>query len=87
MKHRNEATVQQLANDTSVFLRKIFDKRVLGPDTPPIGRIQNMFIRKIILKVELNANLNDARQRLRQLQAYLLEQPKYKSAQFYFDVD
>ena len=87
MKHRNEATVQQLANDTSVFLRKIFDKRVLGPDTPPIGRIQNMFIRKIILKVELNANLNDARQRLRQLQAYLLEQPQYKSAQFYFDVD
>ncbi|MBO5660289.1 MAG: primosomal protein N' [Bacteroidaceae bacterium] len=87
MKHRKEETVQQLAQDTATFLRRIFDKRVLGPDTPPVGRIQNMFIRKIILKVELNAPLNEARKRLKQLQAYLLEQPKYKSAQFYFDVD
>jgi primosomal protein N' (replication factor Y) len=87
MKHRNETTVHQLAKDTADFLRKIFGRRVLGPDTPPIGRIQNMFIRKIILKVELKANLSEARQRLKQLQTYLLEQPQYKSAQFYFDVD
>lgn len=46
-----------------------------------------MHIRKIILKVELQAPMCEARLRLRQLQAHLLAQPAYKSAQFYYDVD
>ena len=87
MKHRNERVLDQLAADAARFMRQVFGNRVLGPDTPPVGRIQQMHIRKIILKVELTAPMTEARQRLRQLQGHLLSQPAYKSAQFYYDVD
>ena len=87
LKHRDERVLDALAADTACFMRQVFGERVLGPDTPPIGRIQQMHIRKIILKVELQAPMHEARLRLRQLQAHLLAQPAYKSAQFYYDVD
>lgn len=87
MKHRDEHVLDRLAADTVFFMRQVFGERVLGPDTPPVGRIQQMHIRKIILKVELGAPMQQARQRLRQLQAHLLSQPAYKAAQFYFDVE
>ncbi len=87
MKHRDERVLDQLAADTARFMSQVFGQRVLGPDTPPVGRIQQMHIRKIILKVELGAPIQEARQRLRQLQAHLLSQPAYKSALFYYDVD
>jgi len=87
MKHRDENVLEQLATSTAHYMRQIFGERVLGPDTPVIGRIQQMHIRKIILKIELNAPIQGARQRLRKLQDYLLSQPSFKSAQFYYDVD
>ncbi|MCQ2196595.1 MAG: primosomal protein N' [Bacteroidaceae bacterium] len=87
MKHRYESTLNGLAYELAMLLRKVFGERVLGPDTPPVARIQNLFIRKIVLKVELSANMQDVRNRLRQAQQYYLAQDKYKAAQIYFEVD
>lgn len=87
MKHRYESTLNGLAYEMVTLLRKIFGDRVLGPDTPPVGRVQSLFIRKLIIKVELNANMSEVRNRLRQVLAFYSSQDKYKSAQIYFDVD
>ena len=87
MKHRDAAAVERLASETATLLRQIFGERVLGPDAPAVARIQQMYIRKIILKIELQASMAEVRQRLRQTQQYILSLPAYKSAQFYFDVD
>ncbi len=87
MKHRHESVLNGLAYEMAVLLRKVFGARVLGPDTPPVARIQSLYIRKIVLKVELNANMAEVRNRLRQAQKYYLALEKYKAAQIYFDVD
>lgn len=87
MKHRYEGTLNGLAYDMAQLLRQVFGPRVLGPDTPPVARVQNLFIRKIVLKVELVANMADVRTRLREILQYYLKQDKYKSATIYFDVD
>ena len=87
LKHRDARTVDALARDMASLLRRVFGSRVLGPDTPPISRVQLLFIRKIVLKIETTASMAEARQRLRQLQAYLVQLPQYKSAQVYYDVD
>lgn len=87
LKHRDEHTVDSLSSDMTTLLRQIFGQRVLGPDTPPIARIQNMHIRKLILKIELTAPMAEARRRLRDVQQHLLSQPRYKSALVYYDVD
>ena len=87
MKHRYESTLNALAYEMAQVLRQVFGERVLGPDTPPVGRVQNLYIRKIMVKVELNLNLTEARVRLRQIEQHFLKQDRFKAAQVYFDVD
>ena len=87
LKHRDEDVVEKLSKDFAALLRQVFGERVLGPDTPPVGRVQLMHIRKLILKVELTAPMSAVRQRLVALQAQILTQAAYRSAQIYYDVD
>jgi primosomal protein N' (replication factor Y) len=68
-------------------MRQVFGHRVFGPDIPFVSRVQMLFIRKVILKIEYNVSQTEVRKRLRQIQKYLLDQPQYKSAQVYYDVD
>lgn len=87
MKHRDEQVLDLLSRDMAQTLQNAFHERVLGPDTPPIGRVQMMHIRKVLVKIELSVSLSKVRVYLRQVQKYLLAQPRYKAAQIYYDVD
>lgn len=87
MKHRDEQVLEHLAEEMSRMLRQVFGQRVLGPDMPPIARVQAMYIRKVCLKMELEANMAEVRRRLRDIQKYLLTRPEYKAAVMYYDVD
>ena len=87
LKHRNESVVDSLSKDFASLLGQVFGERVLGPDTPPVGRVQKMHIRKLILKMELSAPMSAVRERLLALQEQVLQMPGYRSAQVYYDVD
>jgi primosomal protein N' (replication factor Y) len=87
MKHRDERVLENLSRDYANLLKQIFGQRILGPDTPPIAKVQMMFIRKIIVKIELTASMAEARKRLREIQHYVTSLPQYKSALIYYDVD
>lgn len=87
MKHRHEDVVHRLSVDFAQVMRRVFGDRVLGPETPTVGRVQLMFIRKIVLKIELNAPLPEVRSRLRQISEYFQGHSDYKSAVIYYDVD
>ena len=87
MKHRDDRVLENLSRDYASMLKKVFGSRVLGPDTPPIAKVQMMFIRKIVVKIELTASVAEARKRLRQIQQYVTDLPQYKSALIYYDVD
>lgn len=87
LRHRDVRIVEQMARDMGALLRRQFGNRVLGPDTPAVSRVQLMYIRRLILKVEVTASMADARRRLRQLRDFLLQQKPYRSAQVVYDVD
>ncbi|MBQ9169821.1 MAG: primosomal protein N' [Bacteroidaceae bacterium] len=87
LKHRDEKVVESLSTDFASLLRQVFGERVLGPDTPPVSRVQMMHIRKLILKMELSAPMSAVRERLNTLQEQILNMPGYRSAQIYYDVD
>lgn len=87
MKHRHEDVVHRLSVAYATLMRQVFGQRVLGPETPPVGRVQMMYIRKVVLKLELTASLPEARSRLRQIATYFQGQDDYKSATIYYDVD
>lgn len=87
VKHRDERVVEKLSHELSALMRQVFAHRVMGPDTPFVSRVQLMYIRKVVLKLELSAPMNEARKRLAQIQRHLLSQPQYHSAQVYYDVE
>ena len=87
IKHKDESVLEHLAEEMANLLRQVFGHRVLGPDMPPIARVQTMYIRKVCLKLELGANMTEARRRLHEIQRYITGKPEYKSAVMYYDVD
>ena len=87
LKHRDEQLLDEAAHTMAERLRQHFGSRLLGPDKPPVARIQTLFIRKMMLKVEVSAPLSRARQLLLEVQKEILSDPRYKSLLVYYDVD
>ena len=85
--HRDFHTVEHLANQTAELLRKSLGSRVLGPDCPPVGRVQSMHIRKIMLKMQTTDNVARTRQLLQSIVGQVHSQPVANSLRVYFDVD
>jgi primosomal protein N' (replication factor Y) len=52
IKHRDFKTSSQAAFELSNNLRALFGARVLGPQEPVVKRISNMYLQRIILKME-----------------------------------
>ena len=87
LKNRNEQLLDLMAQTMLGKLRAVFGNRVLGPDKPPVARIQTLFIRKIIVKIEYNAPMARARELLVQVQKEMVAEDRFKSLIVYYDVD
>ena len=87
LKNKNAALLEQMARVMTEKLRAVFGQRVWGPADPPVARVQLLYIKKIIVKVEVNAPMNRARDLLRQVQREMLMDERFKSLIVYYDVD
>ncbi len=87
LKHRDETLLHELALRYTALLREVFGTRVLGPDNPPVARIQSLYIRKVVLKMELTASMPKVKEILRQLYENMLVDDRFKSVVLYYDVD
>ena len=87
LKNRNETLLDLMAQTMASKLRSVFGSRVLGPDKPPVARVQTLFIRKIIVKIEVNAPMVRARELLMQVQKEMIAEDRFKSLIVYYDVD
>ena len=87
LKHRQESVVEYMAQEMATLMRRVFGARVFGPDTPHVSRVQLLYVRKMMLKVELQADLVQVRDRLQQIRVFILSREGYRSAQVYFDVE
>ena len=87
LRHKDDHLLDHLADDMAQRLRAVFGERVLGPDRPPIARIQSLYIRKIMLKMEQNASTEKVRQNLISIQQQILALPVAKNLNIYYDVD
>ena len=87
LKHRKEDVLDQAAELMASCLRKGLGESVLGPDKPPVSRIQTLFIKKIVVKIELDASLAKVRAYLQQVQRFLTEDERFRSLLVYYDVD
>ena len=87
MKHRQADVLERLAEGMGQRLRAVLGGRVLGPDVPPVARIQLLYIRKLVVKIEPGISLSVVRRELSRVRQELMSQPGCNGAQVYFDVD
>lgn len=87
LKHQKEEVVDQAAAVLAGWLRSALGDKVLGPDKPPVGRIQRLFIKKIVVKIPQGTSMSKVRVYLLQLQRALVEDGRFRSLVVYYDVD
>ena len=87
MKHREIAVLEEFSELMGQQLRKIFENRILGPDLPPVARVKELYIRKIVLKVENGLSQYKVNEALQALQQALTTGQRYRSITMYYDVD
>ena len=87
LRHKDNELLEHLADDMGKRLRAVFGDRVLGPDSPPVGRIHSLYIRKIMLKIERRASIEKVRQHLLAIQQQMQTMPIAKNLNIYYDVD
>jgi primosomal protein N' (replication factor Y) len=87
LKHRKEDVLNLAADTMAQQLRSGLGNRVLGPDKPPIARIQTLYIKKMIVKVEQNVSMAKVRDYLLGVQRAVIEDERFRSLIVYYDVD
>lgn len=87
LKHRKEDVLGLAAELMAGYLRTGLGDRVLGPDKPPVSRIQTLYIKKIVVKIEQNVSMKKVREYLLQVQRSMMEDARFRSLMVYYDVD
>lgn len=87
LKHKDAGVVNRCASLMSTELRKQFGQRVAGPVVPAVSRIQNLYLRLIILKIESGFSAARVREILAVIIQYIGSFPEFKSVKVVPDVD
>lgn len=87
LKHRDSATVAECASKFATSLRAVFSHRVSAPQEPAVSRVQALYIRKIMLKIEPAASMKSVKDILRQKYVELSASPLMRGLTVYYDVD
>ncbi|MFN8206997.1 MAG: primosomal protein N' [Bacteroidales bacterium] len=87
LKHRDTTHVDMAAERLATLLRLEFGAAITGPDSPLIGRIQNLFIRNILVKFERDKQSAQAKEKLFQMLDEFRAQPEFKGLGCSVDVD
>ena len=87
LKHRDQRLCEAAAMAYAQMLRPHFGENLLGPDRPAVGRIQLLYIRKLMLKLGPELPPNGVRRTLLAARTALLNVSAYRAVNVFFDVD
>ncbi|MBP3535309.1 MAG: primosomal protein N' [Muribaculaceae bacterium] len=87
LKHRDESTLAAVAEQYGSRLKALLGRRVSGPDKPPVGRIQSLYIRRFMLKIEVGASMVRVKELLRKLFVEMHDSRLMQGTAVYYDVD
>lgn len=87
LRHKDNRVLDSLSQTMASMLREVFGDRILGPDSPPVGRVQSLFIRKIVIKIENGASVSKVRSVLCAVKQQMLHLPSSNGLNIHYDVD
>ena len=88
IKDKDTKVVAEAAELVARELRNVLQHRVIGPNKPVIGKVQNLYIREVILKLEKDTTiLQTARKVITDIRNILAQYQAYKQVRVTVDVD
>ena len=87
VRHTEFNVCSRAADSLANKLKLRLKNRVLGPDVPTIGRIQNKYIKQILVKIEISAPLHQAKQIIQDEIQGVTSQRPYNTVQIQLDID
>ena len=86
LKHRNSELVHQTAHMMAHHLASQFGDKVLGPEEPAIGRLKNLYLQRILIKLE-KKNLRGKKKYIQKLVQSFYSEQSFRSVKIIIDVD
>jgi primosomal protein N' (replication factor Y) len=68
-------------------LRQIFGDAILGPESPPIGRIRNQFHKNILIKIPKKQSLSKTKEAIIKVNNSFLSIKEFRSVKVILNVD
>jgi len=87
LKHKHKPVVDKAAEALADQLRSILGDRVLGPQEPPVGRVQNQHLTKIMLKFEKGHSPSHVKQLVNDAVNNILSRQQWRYVTLQVDVD
>lgn len=87
LKHKDYNRVDQASDWLGKSLRNHFKDWVLGPTSPAIGRVRNLYIKDLILKFPLDQSISTVKKQLQKIKNHFQSIGEYRSIRFNLDVD
>lgn len=87
LRHAKQAQVHLTATQLQSYLVRIFGSRVSAVIVPSVERVQAYYIRELTLRIEANANMPEAKRRLKEATDYISSIPSGKNVKIIIDVD
>lgn len=87
LRDHNGVRVQRVAMELQSYLIRIFGPRVSGVIVPSVERIQAYTIRELTLRIESNANMAEAKRRIKEAMEQIFSISSNKNTRLIIDVD
>jgi primosomal protein N' (replication factor Y) len=87
MQHKNKNKLDKLSKQFTDSLRKSFRNRVLGPESPGVSKIRNYYHKNILLKIETEASVKEAKIILNNLILKYRDLKDFRAVRINMDVD
>lgn len=87
LRHPKVEIVSATADFLAERLRRLFGKRILGPEFAPVARVRGQYQKRIIVKLESGMPLPKVKDALLKERQRLQFHPDHRKARVYFDVD
>lgn len=86
-RHRDFRVLDQAIDEFASDIKSILKGRVIGPNIPMVSRIQNLYIKNILIKMELSLSPSKVKSLLQEMSVTLQAKAEYKSVRISIDVD
>lgn len=87
LKHKNSEILNRSAREFTKNLRKVFGGRILGPEFPVVSKIRNEYLKNILLKIEKEYSVSQAKSLLRTQIENFRNDTDHKGVRIVIDVD